>query len=87
MSKKNSSHQHDIEDLKKQNGVLEQQVRGLEKAKAAGTFAAAHSVPLDSTASEKLRSGGKDGLKTDPDYDSSDSDTEIKQSKRKKMKT
>ncbi|XP_077477437.1 protein max-like isoform X3 [Stigmatopora argus] len=33
MRRKNHSHQQDIDDLKKQNAVLEQQVRALEKAK------------------------------------------------------
>ncbi|XP_061651461.1 protein max-like isoform X1 [Phyllopteryx taeniolatus] len=33
MRRKNHSHQQDIDDLKKQNALLEQQVRALEKAK------------------------------------------------------
>nr|XP_040054942.1 protein max-like isoform X3 [Gasterosteus aculeatus aculeatus] len=33
MRRKNQTHQQDIDDLKKQNAVLEQQVRALEKAK------------------------------------------------------
>uniref|UniRef100_A0A3B5K0I0 Protein max n=1 Tax=Takifugu rubripes TaxID=31033 RepID=A0A3B5K0I0_TAKRU len=33
MRRKNHTHQQDIDDLKKQNAVLEQQVRALEKAK------------------------------------------------------
>uniref|UniRef100_A0A8C5NCT5 Protein max n=1 Tax=Gouania willdenowi TaxID=441366 RepID=A0A8C5NCT5_GOUWI len=33
MRRKNHSHQKDIDDLKKQNALLEQQVRALEKAK------------------------------------------------------
>ncbi|MED6246921.1 hypothetical protein ATANTOWER_026195 [Ataeniobius toweri] len=33
MRRKNHTHQQDIDDLKKQNALLEQQVRALEKAK------------------------------------------------------
>uniref|UniRef100_A0A8C5B7Z9 Protein max n=1 Tax=Gadus morhua TaxID=8049 RepID=A0A8C5B7Z9_GADMO len=33
MRRKNTTHQQDIDDLKKQNALLEQQVRALEKAK------------------------------------------------------
>jgi len=47
MNKRNGSHANDIEDLKHQNITLEQQVRALEKAKAAGTFAAAQSAILE----------------------------------------
>ncbi|XP_028129254.1 protein max isoform X2 [Diabrotica virgifera virgifera] len=36
MRKKNSSHQQDIEDLKRQNNLLEAQIRTLEKAKTTG---------------------------------------------------
>ncbi|KAG5872565.1 hypothetical protein JTB14_033982 [Gonioctena quinquepunctata] len=38
MRKKNSSHQQDIEDLKRQNTLLEAQIRTLEKAKSTGSF-------------------------------------------------
>ncbi|XP_060535325.1 protein max isoform X2 [Cylas formicarius] len=38
MRKKNSSHQQDIEDLKRQNSLLEAQIRTLEKAKSTGIF-------------------------------------------------
>ncbi|XP_063985194.1 protein max isoform X1 [Diachasmimorpha longicaudata] len=40
MRRKNSSHQQDIEDLKRQNNLLESQIRTLEKAKITGNFAA-----------------------------------------------
>lgn len=33
MRRKNSSHQHDIEDLKRQNSMLENQIRTIEKGK------------------------------------------------------
>ncbi|XP_021947392.1 protein max isoform X2 [Folsomia candida] len=36
MRRKNSAHQHDIEDLKRQNHVLENQIRALERARANG---------------------------------------------------
>ena len=44
MRKKNSSHNKDIDELKKQNGHLEAQIRALERAKAAGTFNSAAEV-------------------------------------------
>ncbi|XP_066592810.1 protein max-like [Prorops nasuta] len=40
MRRKNMSHQQDIDDLKRQNSLLESQVRTLEKAKVTGNFAA-----------------------------------------------
>ncbi|XP_008554131.1 protein max isoform X2 [Microplitis demolitor] len=40
MRRKNSSHQQDIDDLKRQNILLESQIRTLEKAKITGNFAA-----------------------------------------------
>ncbi|XP_071453723.1 protein max-like [Hetaerina americana] len=39
MRRKNSAHQQDIDDLKRQNALLESQIRTLEKAKATGNFA------------------------------------------------
>ncbi|XP_047480035.1 protein max-like isoform X3 [Penaeus chinensis] len=40
MRQKNSAHQQDIDDLKKQNTLLENQIRSLEKTKYTGNFAA-----------------------------------------------
>uniref|UniRef100_A0A8C8CX37 Protein max n=1 Tax=Oncorhynchus tshawytscha TaxID=74940 RepID=A0A8C8CX37_ONCTS len=40
MRRKNHTHQQDIDDLKKQNALLEQQVRALEKAKGNTTLQA-----------------------------------------------
>ncbi|KAF3425999.1 hypothetical protein E2986_11984 [Frieseomelitta varia] len=40
MRRKNTSHQQDIDDLKRQNNLLESQIRALEKAKITGNFAA-----------------------------------------------
>ncbi|CAL8089069.1 unnamed protein product [Orchesella dallaii] len=51
MRRKNSAHQHDIEDLKRQNQILENQIRALERAKLAGGLRAATTgavgTPLD----------------------------------------
>lgn len=38
MRKKNSTHQHDVDDLKRQNTHLEAQIRALERAKSLGNF-------------------------------------------------
>lgn len=38
MRRKNNSHQQDIDDLKRQNSLLETQIRSLEQAKATGNF-------------------------------------------------
>lgn len=40
MRRKNVSHQQDIDDLKKQNRYLEEQIRTLEKTKTSGNFTA-----------------------------------------------
>lgn len=44
MRRKNHSHQQDIEELKRHNTVLEQQIKSLEKAKSTGQFAVSGSV-------------------------------------------
>lgn len=41
MRRKNNSHQQDIEDLKRQNTVLEAQIRSLERARQTGNFGGA----------------------------------------------
>ncbi|XP_014235443.1 protein max isoform X1 [Trichogramma pretiosum] len=38
MRRKNSSHQQDIEDLKRQNNIIEAQIRALETVSATGKF-------------------------------------------------
>lgn len=38
MRRKNNSHQQDIDDLKRQNSLLESQIRQLEQARATGNF-------------------------------------------------
>ncbi|XP_063078883.1 protein max isoform X7 [Engraulis encrasicolus] len=46
MRRKNHTHQQDIDDLKKQNAQLEQQVRALEKVKGLqGSYSSSDSVP------------------------------------------
>ncbi|XP_015837345.1 protein max isoform X1 [Tribolium castaneum] len=56
MRKKNHSHQQDIEDLKRQNSLLEAQiavtVRTLEKAKSTGSFGGESSDGKDSNYNE-----------------------------------
>ncbi|XP_073950435.1 protein max-like isoform X1 [Choristoneura fumiferana] len=46
MRRKNNSHQQDIDDLKRQNNLLESQIRALEKAKATGNYMDAHELGL-----------------------------------------
>ncbi|KAI5707124.1 hypothetical protein M8J75_014763 [Diaphorina citri] len=46
MRRKNASHQQDIDDLKRQNAILEAQIRTLEKAKVTGNFAAESSSEM-----------------------------------------
>lgn len=55
MRRKNSAHQQDIDDLKRQNSLLESQIRTLEKAKATGNYAAESSeVSLVSSKSDSV---------------------------------
>jgi len=92
MTKKNGSHQTDIDSLRRQNNILETQVsstvRALEKAKAAGSFAAMGAV--DNSLSTST-GGKKKPLTSESASDSeSYSDTEKQspaKSKRKKLKT
>ncbi|CAH2009164.1 unnamed protein product [Acanthoscelides obtectus] len=72
MRKKNSSHQQDIEDLKRQNNLLEAQIRTLEKAKSTGSFG------MDSDA--------KDSIFNETESDTSDADSGVPQRQTKKMK-
>lgn len=44
MRRKNHSHQEDIDELKRHNSILEQQIKSLEKAKSTGQFAVTGSV-------------------------------------------
>ncbi|KAL3289225.1 hypothetical protein HHI36_003659 [Cryptolaemus montrouzieri] len=72
MRKKNSSHQQDIEDLKRQNNLLEAQIRTLEKAKSTGTFS--------------IDSGDRDNSYNETESDTSDGEVAIQQRRTKKMK-
>ncbi|XP_011500967.1 PREDICTED: protein max isoform X2 [Ceratosolen solmsi marchali] len=68
MRRKNTSHQQDIDDLKRQNNLLESQIRTLEKAKITGHFAA------ESCEVSKSDSMGI-GNYNDSESESSDSET------------
>ncbi|XP_035676945.1 protein max-like isoform X7 [Branchiostoma floridae] len=78
MRRKNQTHQQDIDDLKKQNALLDQQVRALEKARATGNLSSA-----------LLNDASSLGLKTRSGSDSSDSDDTHThtQGQRKRLKT
>jgi len=56
MRRKNGSHSNDIEDLKRQNNHLENQIKTLEKAKSTGHFATAASI-LHSAEMDKEEEG------------------------------
>ncbi|XP_076036495.1 protein max-like isoform X2 [Oratosquilla oratoria] len=81
MRRKNSAHQQDIDDLKKQNNLLESQIYTLEKAKFTGNFAAM-------TGNAKHLNGKGDSLLS---FDGSGSDTSDSEHannvRRKKLKT
>ncbi|XP_047994183.1 protein max isoform X4 [Leguminivora glycinivorella] len=47
MRRKNNSHQQDIDDLRRQNNLLESQIRALEKARATGNYMDAHELGLE----------------------------------------
>ncbi|XP_034251370.1 protein max isoform X2 [Thrips palmi] len=76
MRRKNNAHQQDIEDLKRQNSLLEAQIRTLERAKATGNFAAESSEGLYKGDSREYQ-----------DSESDMSDTEVtRNARRKKLK-
>ena len=72
MRRKNNSHQQDIDDLKRQNSVLEAQIRSLERARASGNFA---------ESSEAL-----DNIKSDISSCENDEDDEDDARRNKRMK-
>ncbi|XP_017891752.1 protein max isoform X1 [Ceratina calcarata] len=85
MRRKNSSHQQDIDDLKRQNNLLESQsrslsVRALEKAKITGNFAA---ETCEVTKAEGVPMSGYN----DSESESTDSETSrtVRQSKKLKV--
>lgn len=67
MRRKNSSHQQDIEDLKRQNNLLETQIRTLERARATGNFDAVDlglpAVKSESDSSEEGEEGAAGGIR------------------------
>ncbi|XP_018579356.1 protein max isoform X2 [Anoplophora glabripennis] len=73
MRKKNNSHQQDIEDLKRQNSLLEAQIRTLEKAKVTGSFGGMDADLKDSTFNET-------------ESDTSDTEGSVQPRRPKKMK-
>ncbi|XP_023224367.1 protein max isoform X5 [Centruroides vittatus] len=84
MRRKNSAHQQDIDDLKKQNKYLEEQIRTLEKTKTTGSFAASGVLET----STQLNSKGDSISAFDGGSGSESSDTEdSKQGRRKRLKT
>jgi len=72
MRRKNSAHQHDIEDLKRQNQILENQIRALERAKLAGGLRAASSAAVGSPMDIKLKARSSE---SDSEVDKSGSPT------------
>ncbi|XP_076242792.1 MYC associated factor X isoform X1 [Calliopsis andreniformis] len=88
MRRKNTSHQQDIDDLKRQNSLLESQmkinmnlltVRALEKAKITGNFAA---ETCEVTKSEVPMSGYND---TESESSDSEASRTVRQSKKLKV--
>ncbi|CAG0889824.1 unnamed protein product [Darwinula stevensoni] len=73
MRKRNSSHQQDIDDLKKQNQILEQQIRALDKAKSTGRI----SPLLGRSTGDGPSTRSKAADVTPPDSNSSGSDSDL----------
>jgi len=71
MRRKNTGHQQDIDDLKKQNKVLEEQIRALEKAKSSGFANFSSASLLEKPNTESISS--LDGI-SDSEAGSSDVD-------------
>jgi len=63
MRRKNSSHSSDIEDLKRQNQHLENQIKALEKAKSSGHFNSAASIlhSVHSSENEVIQARSRSG--------------------------
>merc|ERR1719233_2430107 len=60
MRRKNSSHSSDIEDLKRQNQHLENQIRSMEKAKSVGQFVSSSGMFVGDPASDQQLSTDRD---------------------------
>nr|CAD7264081.1 unnamed protein product [Timema shepardi] len=82
MRRKNSAHQQDIDDLKRQNNLLETQIRTLEKAKATGNYA----VESSEVALVNSHSGSISSYPQETESDTSDSETAHKTRRPKKLK-
>jgi Max protein len=86
MRRKNSAHQQDIDDLKRQNNLLETQIKALEKARSTGNFNAVSM--LDTTTSLITNARGDAVSAFDGGSGSESSESESSShSRRKKMKT
>ncbi|KFM68307.1 Protein max, partial [Stegodyphus mimosarum] len=85
MRRKNMAHQQDIDDLKRQNKVLEDQIQSLERAKSTGNYAAAAAVLEATHLNNKASSMAAFDADSDSD-DSSDTDGS-KSGRRKRLKT
>lgn len=82
MRKKNSIHQQDIDDLKRQNQLLETQIRTLEKAKTTGNFTTA--AMIDTSLITNARGDSISAFDGGSGSESSDSSPH---GRRKKLKT
>merc|ERR1711874_107515 len=65
MRRKNTSHSNDIEDLKKQNQHLENQIRSMEKAKSVGQFVSSSGMFVGDPASDQQLSTDRDNSPDD----------------------
>uniref|UniRef100_U5EZT3 Protein max n=1 Tax=Corethrella appendiculata TaxID=1370023 RepID=U5EZT3_9DIPT len=82
MRRKNNAHQQDIDDLKRQNNLLEAQIRQLERAKATGNFAEASDIALALKSDDSRDSDTSDG---EGDMGSMDGQNGVRRNK--KLKT
>ncbi|GIY45995.1 protein max [Caerostris extrusa] len=85
MRRKNSSHQQDIDDLKKQNRALEDQIKILEKAKNTGNYTAA--APILESHMNCSKASVLSVFDPDSESDVSSDTDNSKDSRRKKLKT
>ncbi|XP_077994371.1 protein max-like isoform X4 [Glandiceps talaboti] len=89
MRRKNNAHQNDIDDLKRQNELLDKQINALEKAKALGNYDPATLVDTDGTPLFKNPKGGPVSAFDGGSGSESDSSEEAvnTQGRRKRLKT
>lgn len=79
MRKKNITHQQDIEDLKKQNQILESQIRLMQKSKSTGEYVG-DSMIMNSRGNSNSTFDGGSGTET------SDSETPHQSRRNKRLK-